>query len=83
MPAPLTIKIDTTAPTAALAVTAGTAGSNGWYTSNVTVSTSGTDAVSGPVTCTADQAQTDRDVGHTFNGSCTNNAGLATARRRR
>jgi hypothetical protein len=75
---PLTIKIDKTGPTATLGVSAGTAGANGWYTSDVTVQTSGSDSISGPVTCTGDQAQTTETAGATFNGSCTNNAGLVT-----
>jgi hypothetical protein len=70
-------KYDETGPTAALAVTAGTAGDNGWYTSDVTVSTSGADAVSG-VSCTVDQHQTAETGGQAFNGSCTNGAGLTT-----
>jgi hypothetical protein len=74
----LTIKIDKTGPTATLGVSAGTAGTNGWYTSDVTVHASGDDSISGPVTCTADQTQTAETIGTTFNGSCTNNAGLVT-----
>jgi large repetitive protein len=70
-------KYDATAPTAvALSVTAGTAGANGWYTSDVTVRTSGTELVSGPPTCTLDQFQTTETAGQVFNGSCTNDAGL-------
>ena len=60
----LTIKLDKSGPTATLAVTAGTAGANGWYTTDVTVATTGTDAISGPVTCTADQHQTTETAGH-------------------
>jgi hypothetical protein len=71
-------KYDATGPSAALAVTAGTLGSNGWYTSDVTVDTDGTDSISSPVTCTADQSQTTETAGQVFNGSCTNNAGLTT-----
>ena len=77
--APLTVKLDKTGPSAGLAVTAGTPGANGWYTSDVTVSTSGTDSISSPVACTADQTQTDETAGTTFNGSCKNDAGLSTA----
>src|SRR5258708_23525179 len=69
-------KYDGTGPTAALAVTAGTVGANGWYTSDVTISTSGIDTVSGSVTCTADQQQTAETAGTTFNGPCTNDPGL-------
>ncbi len=73
---PLTVKLDKAAPSAALAVTSGTAGANGWYTSNVTVSTDGSDSISGPVSCTPNQSQTAETTGHVFNGSCTNQAGL-------
>jgi hypothetical protein len=74
----VTIKIDKTAPTASLSVTGGTLGLNGWYVTDVTVQASGTDTISTPVVCTADQLQTTETAGHTFNGSCTNNAGLTT-----
>jgi hypothetical protein len=74
-----TIKRDATPPTANLAVTSGTPGSNGWYVSNVTVSTSGTDTISGPVSCTADQTLTADTSGQAFAGSCTNLAGLTTS----
>jgi hypothetical protein len=77
-PISVTVKIDKTGPTAGLAVTAGTPGSNGWYTSDVTVSTSGSDTISSPVTCTADQYQTTETTDTVFNGSCTNDAGLST-----
>jgi hypothetical protein len=75
---PLTIKLDKTAPTAELSVTAGTAGAHGWYTSDVTVHTNGTDSLSTPVTCTSDQQQTTETTGTAFNGTCTNDAGLKT-----
>jgi len=74
----VTVKIDKTGPTATLTVIAGTLGSNGWYTSGVTIQTSGTDLISTPVTCTANQFQTTDTAGTVFNGSCTNNAGLTT-----
>jgi hypothetical protein len=72
----LTVKLDKTAPVVALAVTAGTAGSNGWYTSDVTVHTAGTDNISGIASCEADQFQTTETTGVPFNGSCKNGAGL-------
>ena len=75
--APLTIKIDKTGPSAELAA-AGTRGANGWFVDNVEVATSGADALSGPVTCTAPQSQTAETAGEEFNGSCTNEAGLLT-----
>ncbi|MBX4200742.1 PxKF domain-containing protein [Candidatus Parcubacteria bacterium] len=74
----VTVKIDKTGPTANLVVTGGTLGNNSWYTSDVTVSTVGTDAVSSPVVCSADQYQTVETAGVVFNGSCTNDAGLTT-----
>jgi hypothetical protein len=76
--APLTVKVDKTGPSASLAVTAGTPGANGWYTSDATVSTNGADSISGPVHCTADQVQTSETSGTDFHGSCTNDAGLST-----
>jgi hypothetical protein len=74
----VTIKRDATPPSASLAVTAGTLGNSGWYVSNVTVATTGTDTVSGPVSCTAPQALTSDTAGQAVNGSCTNMAGLST-----
>lgn len=74
----VTIKRDSSAPEATLSVSAGTVGTNGWYTSDVTVHTSGVDTISGPVTCTADQQQTAETAGTGFNGKCTNDAGLET-----
>lgn len=72
------IDIDETGPSALLAVTAGTLGDNGWYRSNVTVGTSGSDDLSGPPTCTADQFLNVDSTGTEFTGSCTNLAGLTT-----
>jgi hypothetical protein len=76
--APLTVKLDKTGPSATLAVTAGTLGNNGWYKTDVTVSATGNDSISEPVTCTADQFLTVDTTGTAFNGSCTNDAGLST-----
>ena len=76
--APLTVKIDTTGPTAVAAVSAGTLGADGWYTTDVTVHTTGGDSISGPVTCDADQHQTAETTGKDFTGTCTNAAGLST-----
>ncbi len=73
--APITVKLDKTAPSATLTAS-GTQGANGWFIGDVTVSTSGADLVSGPVSCTADRSQTTETPGEVFNGSCTNQAGL-------
>ena len=53
----------------------GTLGTNDWYVGDVTVTTSGSDDVSTPVICTADQHLTDDTTGRAFHGSCTNDAG--------
>lgn len=74
----VTIKIDKTGPSAVLSVSAGTPGTNGWYTSNVTVSTNGSDTISEPVICTPDQYQATETTGTNFYGACTNDAGLTT-----
>jgi hypothetical protein len=71
------VKIDKTAPVSVALAPAGTLGANDWFTSNVTVSTSGVDTRSG-VTCTADQTLSSETSGTTVNGSCTNGAGLTT-----
>ena len=76
--APLTVKLDKTAPTNVLLTPSGTLGNNGWYISDVTITTSGTDDISAPVTCTAPQSQTTDTNGATFNGTCTNDAGMTT-----
>jgi hypothetical protein len=73
----ITIKIDKTAPSAGLSITGGTLGSNDWYTSDVTVQTSGTDSISG-ASCTAAQTVSTETPGVNVNGSCTNGAGLTT-----
>lgn len=75
---PITIKLDKTGPSATLSVTAGLLGNNGWYTSDVTVHTDGSDAISGIDSCTADQSLSSNSAGTDFNGSCTNKAGLST-----
>jgi hypothetical protein len=72
------LKIDKTGPSASLAITSGTLGSHGWYVSDVTVSTTGSDAVSDNVVCTGDQHLNVDSAGTTFNGTCTNGAGLST-----
>src|SRR5262249_34946304 len=74
--AALIVKLDKTAPVVALSVTGGTSGTNGWYTSDVTLHTSGTDSTSGIESCDGDQFQAAETVGATFNGSCKNGAGL-------
>ena len=72
------MKLDKTGPVAALTVTAGTLGADGWYTSDVTVGTTGTDTISDPTTCTATSTRRPVRTARRFNGSCTNDAGLTT-----
>ena len=73
---PVTIKIDKSAPTAALAVTAGTLGDNGWYTSrrhrrHLRRPTRSAARSPAPTT----KRQTHETAGHAFAGTCTNGAG--------
>jgi hypothetical protein len=70
-----TFKLDKSTPSAHLSA-AGTMGSNGWYVGHVTITTSGVDSISSPVTCTPVQSQSTDTAGATFDGSCTNDAGL-------
>jgi hypothetical protein len=72
----VTIKRDASPPDATLSIVEGTAGSNGWYVSPVTVRTTGSDSMSAPVTCTADKVQNADTTGSQFTGSCTNAANL-------
>ncbi|MEM3483796.1 MAG: hypothetical protein QXW00_03585 [Candidatus Woesearchaeota archaeon] len=74
----LGLKIDKTGPSALLSVTSGNLGSNGWYVSDVTISTSGEDDVSSPVICTPEQHLSTDSAGTTFHGKCVNDAGLET-----
>lgn len=73
----VSLKIDKTGPSATL-TPSGTIGDNGWYRSNVEISTSGSDSLSDPTTCTALQTLSADTSGQEFNGSCTNAAGLTT-----
>ncbi len=72
------MKVDTTAPEKVKLNPSGTSGSNGWFTSDVDITTTGEDSVSGIASCTAIQHQTEETTGKEFTGSCTNNAGLTT-----
>ena len=77
--APLTVKLDKTGPSAALAVTAGTLGANGWYTQRRHGRHDGADTISSPIDLHRDQQQTtEHEWSDVFNGSCTNDAGLTT-----
>ena len=75
-----TVKVDKTAPTVGTFDIVGTLGSNGWYTSNVTISgTGGSDDVSGPVTNTVDISSiTSNTEGTTITLTTTNRAGLTS-----
>ena len=72
------IKVDKTKPTVGTFDIVGTLGSNGWYTSNVTISgTGGSDDVSGPVTNTVDiPSITTNTKETTITLTTTNQAGL-------
>lgn len=72
------INIDKTGPSALLNVSTGNPGLNGWYISDLTIKTSGSDNLSNPVTCTVDQYQNTETSGATFYGTCTNSAGIGT-----
>jgi hypothetical protein len=70
-----TFKYDATDPTAT-ATPSRAADHNGWYNHAVTVSFSGNDATSGPVSCDADVNYNGPDgTGKSVSGSCTDDAG--------
>ncbi len=72
--AAVTVKRDATAPTATV-TPAGTLGTNGWFTSNVTFTTAGQDALSGVNACTTPDTLTVDSAEHTATATCTDNAG--------
>jgi len=72
------INIDKTPPTAAAAASPA-ANVNGWNNSNVVVSFSGTDALSGIDTCSAASALTAEGAGQASSGTCTDKAGNTSA----
>src|SRR5207248_11160304 len=74
--AQLTVKLDKTAPTGVTLTPSGTLGLNGWYVTDVTIHTSGSEDISNPIVCTGDQSQTTDTAGQLLHGSCTNDAGL-------
>src|SRR5439155_915002 len=74
---PLDVKLDKTGPSASLSAS-GAHGAHGWFIDVVTVSTTGADSISDPVTCTATQHQMAETSGQVFDGECTNDAGLST-----
>lgn len=74
----VTIKRDATAPTAS-ASAAPPPNANGWNNSDVTVSFSGTDAMSGIADCSADVTLDSDGAGQSASGTCTDNAGNESA----
>jgi hypothetical protein len=74
--APLLVKIDKTAPTDVVLTPTGTLGNNGWYVSDVVVTTTGVEDVSDPMVCTPEQTLQVDTIGQLFNGSCENAVGL-------
>src|SRR5437667_284541 len=74
-----TIKIDATAPTGVTAAPARFPDANGWYRNPVTISWSGSDATSGPVSCTS-LSYSGPDGGSIApSGTCTDQAGNTSA----
>jgi hypothetical protein len=77
-PASFTWLVDTTPPTASATVSPA-ANDNGWHNSNVTVSFSGSDALSGIASCAADVILSSEGSGQSASGTCTDNAGNVSA----
>ena len=70
-----TVNLDKTKPAIVAGVFAGTAGSNGWYTSSVTVRFVCSDATSGVANCPSDQALTNQGVNMSLAQTATDVAG--------
>ncbi|MFA6167419.1 MAG: hypothetical protein WC700_12450 [Gemmatimonadaceae bacterium] len=71
----VTLKRDATAPTISAAISAGTAGNNGWYTSPVTVHFTCADGGSGVVSCPSDQTLSNQGANTSAAGTATDAAG--------
>jgi hypothetical protein len=74
----VTIKRDATPPTASASASPGP-NTNGWNNSDVTVSFSGTDNLSGIATCDAAVVLTGEGAGQSASGTCTDLAGNVSA----
>jgi hypothetical protein len=74
----VTIKRDATAPSASASASPG-ANANGWNNTDVTVSFSGTDNLSGIASCTTDATLGSEGAGQSASGTCTDNAGNVSA----
>lgn len=72
------VKIDKTAPTVSANASPGP-NTNGWNNTNVTVSFSGSDALSGIDSCSADVVLTSEGAGQSASGTCTDKAGNVSA----
>ncbi len=75
----VTLKRDATAPTISAAISAGTLGNNGWYTSSVTVHFTCADGGSGIASCAADQTLSVQGANTSAAGTATDAAGNTSA----
>jgi hypothetical protein len=73
------LKYDSTAPVAASATPARSPDVNGWYNHEVAINWSGSDATSGPVTCTSLLYDGPDGAGIAPSGTCTDQAGNTSA----
>jgi hypothetical protein len=76
--ASVTIQRDATAPSVSASVSPA-ANANGWNNSDVTVSFSGSDNLSGIASCDADVILSSEGSGQSASGTCTDNAGNVSA----
>ena len=76
--ASVTVKIDMTPPTATAAASPAPNGA-GWNSTNVTVTFTGADSLSGIASCTAPITLSTEGPGQTASGLCTDNAGNVSA----
>ena len=72
------INIDLTAPVASASASPAAA-ANGWNDTDVTVSFSGTDSLSGIASCSADVVLSNEGAGQSASGTCTDKAGNVSA----